>query len=68
MAALVPKILTRHDLTDLRGIERLEMTGGVLYRVCSEGGAVCRYTADLVRAVEYANQMRPERQNGLTSL
>lgn len=55
------RLLSRHCLTDTRGIEALEMTGGTLYRICSEGGGICLYTPDLMRANIYADAMRPER-------
>ena len=62
MPQLHRKLLTSHDLADMRGIEVFNCGTGVLYRVCSEGGGICRITPDLIKALDYADQMRPERQ------
>ncbi len=58
-----PKILSRHDLSDDRCIEQLEdERGQILYRVCTDGGAICRYCEDLWMAEMYAEQMCRQRQ------
>lgn len=57
------KTFTSHDLGDSRGIELIEVNGEMVYRVCSEGGGVCRYAKDLTTANDFADQMRPERQH-----
>lgn len=57
------KILSRHDLTDGRCIEQLEDEAGrIFYRVCTDGGAICRYCEDLWMAELYADQMCQQRQ------
>lgn len=57
-----PKILSRHDLSDGRCIEQLEdKAGRTYYRVCSDGGACCRYCEDLWMAQMYADQMCQQR-------
>lgn len=57
------KLLSRHNLQDMRGIEAVPCGHGFFYRVCSQGGGLCLYTPDLVKALQYADQLRPERQN-----
>jgi hypothetical protein len=56
------RILSRHDLSDGRCIEHMEdERGNSYYRVCTDGGAICRCCEDLWMATMYADQMCQKR-------
>lgn len=59
-----PKILSSQDLSDGRCIEKLENNSGhIYYRVCTPGGAVCRYCEDQWMAHLYVDQLCPKRKD-----
>lgn len=51
-----PIVITRDELPNGVSIEQLQnQKGDTYYRICSPGGAVCRYCEDYWQATIYAN-------------